>query len=213
MCTRSPKLFPKPSAIASFSNVGQTVNPRAIESAREGAHVCALSFRPDRLYLPCWLVLKTICRVSCLSQFCPPRCFSENPSSTSTTVWPCQAGYWSRNESVLNLMKKLAFAFACFYVSLAAQTTETVSFSAVMLPANEVPAISVSASGSASVLVHVVRDAAGKVASGSVDFGVSYIFPGALTITGLHIHSGRAGVNAPVVIDIISVKTSVTDKI
>ena len=98
-------------------------------------------------------------------------------------------------------MKKLTLAFVCIQLSLVAQTSETVPLSAVMLPSNEVPATTINASGSAAILVHVVRDAAGKVTSGSVDFGVSYNFPGSLTITGLHIHEGRAGANGPVIID------------
>ena len=110
-------------------------------------------------------------------------------------------------------MKKLALAFACLSLSLLAQTSETVALSAVMLPSNEVPATIINASGSAAVLVHVVRDAAGKITSGSVDFGVSYNFQGPLTIAGLHIHNGREGVNGPVVIDtgITGTKTVVDD--
>ena len=36
---------------------------------------------------------------------------------------------------------------------------------------------------------------------GAVDFVVMYTFPGEATVTGLHIHSGVAGVNAPVTIN------------
>ena len=46
-----------------------------------------------------------------------------------------------------------------------------------------------------------MRDAQGKVVSGSVDFNVTAQFSDAFTVTGLHIHNGAAGVNGPVTID------------
>ena len=67
-----------------------------------------------------------------------------------------------------------------------------------MSPANEVPPIAgldVSASGSATILY--TRDANGVVNDGTVIYDVNYRFPGAVTITGLHIHPGAAGVNGP----------------
>ena len=81
--------------------------------------------------------------------------------------------------------------------SLWAQTAETIPFRAVMLPSNEVPAIPINASGAATILLHVVRDAQGQVISASTDFNVSYQFPGEIRFTGLHIHKGRAGENGP----------------
>lgn len=83
---------------------------------------------------------------------------------------------------------------------LLAQTAETIPFRAVLLPSNEIPAVDTTASGAATILIHVVRDNAGNIVSGSVDFDTSYTFPGAVNITGMHIHSGAAGVNGPVVI-------------
>jgi hypothetical protein len=98
-------------------------------------------------------------------------------------------------------MQKL-FGLTLLGVSLAcAQIAETRYFRAILSPANEVPPITgLNASGAATVQVHVVRDAAGAITSGSVDFFVNYTFPAAITLTGLHIHSGPAGVNAPVTI-------------
>jgi uncharacterized protein (TIGR03437 family) len=82
-----------------------------------------------------------------------------------------------------------------------AQTVETIPFRAVLSPANEVPAITdLSASGAGTIWLHVVRDAGGQIVSGSVDFNVDYSFPGEVTLTGMHIHSGAAGVNGPVTI-------------
>lgn len=83
-----------------------------------------------------------------------------------------------------------------------AQTAETRIFRAVLSPANEVPAITdYNASGAATIVAHVVRDASGKIVSGTADFRVSYRLPGEATITGLHIHSGAAGINGPVTLN------------
>ncbi|MBC8165387.1 MAG: CHRD domain-containing protein, partial [Bryobacteraceae bacterium] len=95
------------------------------------------------------------------------------------------------------------FAFSLFFVSIAAfaQSSETIPFRAIMLPQNEVPAVNIAASGTATVWLHVVRDARGQVVSASTDFDVSYRFPGEVQFTGLHIHKGRSGENGPVTID------------
>ncbi len=92
----------------------------------------------------------------------------------------------------------LFFALA---VPVLAQSVETVPFRAVLSSANEVPPVNLAASGTSTVWLHVVRDASGEIVSGSVDFGVRYQFPAAITFTGLHIHSGAAGANGPVVIN------------
>ncbi|MGH9720647.1 MAG: CHRD domain-containing protein, partial [Bryobacteraceae bacterium] len=84
---------------------------------------------------------------------------------------------------------------------LDAQTAETVVFRARMLPSNENPPIDINASGNAIMRAHVVRNAAGEVISGTVDFNVIYTFPGDITFTGLHIHDGVAGINGPVMIN------------
>lgn len=78
---------------------------------------------------------------------------------------------------------------------------ESIPFRVVLSPANEVPPVNLAASGTATVWLHVVRDSSGGVISGSVDFVVRYRFPEAVTFTGLHIHSGAAGANGPVVIN------------
>jgi hypothetical protein len=75
-------------------------------------------------------------------------------------------------------------------------------FRPVMSTAFEVPAINLDAEGAAFIEVRVNRDSqTGAITSGAVVFDVDYRFPAPVTITGLHIHSGPAGVNAPVVID------------
>jgi uncharacterized protein (TIGR03437 family) len=81
------------------------------------------------------------------------------------------------------------------------QTAETIPFRAILSSANEVPPVSLNATGAATVWLHVIRDAQGRVTSASVDFNVSFTLPAANNVVGLHIHPGAAGVNGPVVID------------
>ena len=62
--------------------------------------------------------------------------------------------------------------------------------------------------------VQVNRDPqTGAITSGTVIFDVDYRFPSVVTITGLHIHNGPEGVNAPIVIDtgINGTSTAVTN--
>ncbi len=98
-------------------------------------------------------------------------------------------------------MRNFVLFSALLAAPLLAQTADTVAFRAVLRPENEVPAVNVNASGAATVLLHVVRDANGRIVSGSADFIVNYRLPGAATLTGLHIHRGIAGANGPVTID------------
>ncbi|MFM2124048.1 MAG: hypothetical protein RL328_499, partial [Acidobacteriota bacterium] len=84
-----------------------------------------------------------------------------------------------------------------------ADTLETAYFRADMTTANEVPAITgLTASGRAIIAAHIRRNDAGAIVGGIVDFDVDYNF-GANdgTFSGLHIHSGAAGVNGPVTIN------------
>lgn len=90
----------------------------------------------------------------------------------------------------------LAFAAAAH-----AQTLDTIAFRANMSAANEVPPLELAATGSATILVHPIRNSSGTITSAYVDFNIRYQFPGEITITGLHIHRGIAGANGPVLID------------
>src|SRR5450432_3756297 len=83
---------------------------------------------------------------------------------------------------------------------LMAQSVDTTPFLVVMQPGNEVPPITDTSSANAIIWVHVVKDASGNITSGSVDFDVSTKFSSAVTVTGLHIHNGAAGVSAGIVI-------------
>ncbi|HBY61200.1 MAG TPA: hypothetical protein DEH78_15365, partial [Solibacterales bacterium] len=84
---------------------------------------------------------------------------------------------------------------------LFAQTSQTIPFRAMLSARNEVPPIDSTAAGVATVWVHLMRDGAGAIVSGSVDFDVAYTLPGTATLTGLHIHRGAAGINGPVTVD------------
>jgi len=99
-------------------------------------------------------------------------------------------------------MRLLALFLVLGGVASYAQTTESIPFRAELSPLNEIPIIEgLAASGKATVWLHVVRNAQGDITRAAVDFGVRYNFPGAVTVTGLHIHRGTAAVNGPVVID------------
>ena len=98
-------------------------------------------------------------------------------------------------------MKRLGSTLLLASLSVCAQTAETIPFRAVLLPSNEVPAIDIAASGAATIWLHVVRDAQGRVVSASTDFNVTYQLPGEITLSGLHVHKGAAGVNGPVTIN------------
>lgn len=67
-----------------------------------------------------------------------------------------------------------------------------------LLPANEVPPVpGLAATGAGSVEVFYARDSAGQATEGAVRYNVSYDFPLAVTLTGLHIHPGAAGETGP----------------
>lgn len=109
----------------------------------------------------------------------------------------------------------LAAGVACLCVpGLKADTAQTISFLTTMLPANETPAITDTSVGNVIITLHVVRDSTGTITSGSVDFDVVSKFSGAVTVTGLHIHKGAAGVAGPIVIptDVSSIAVDATGK-
>jgi len=82
---------------------------------------------------------------------------------------------------------------------------ETVTFTAQLSPANEVPPVAnaeSSGSGSATVRFNLTRNTAGSVTAATVDFQVSLTgFPNNTTLTMAHIHNNVAGQNGPIVID------------
>lgn len=89
--------------------------------------------------------------------------------------------------------------FGCALLS--AQTAEVQYFVADMRASNEVPAVETTDNAGAVIVAHVVRDAQGRVVSGTVDFILRATFAAGSNVTGLHIHTGAAGTNGAVVID------------
>ena len=63
-------------------------------------------------------------------------------------------------------------------------------------PSQEVPPIkNLKASAVGSVTFDVTRNASGAITSGEVVFYFNYSFPGAVQVSGLHIHKGAKGAN------------------
>ena len=77
-----------------------------------------------------------------------------------------------------------------------AQTADTAIYRAILLPANQVPAINNSARGIADIVTSVVRDATGQIVSGNIDVLLRTTLAAANTATGLNLHNGIAGQNA-----------------
>ncbi len=78
---------------------------------------------------------------------------------------------------------------------------ETVTAAQLLSPANEVPPVNLNATGGFIVTIVVNRGANGAITGGTVNFLGTVSFPGAVTITGLHIHEGAITVNGPIRID------------
>ena len=74
-------------------------------------------------------------------------------------------------------------------------------FKLVLKPSQEVPAIKgLRADAVGSVTFDLTRDSNGAITSGEVIFYFNYAFPGAVSITGLHVHQGAKGTNGPIVV-------------
>ena len=98
-------------------------------------------------------------------------------------------------------MKSLVFLLAlASSLTLSAQTSDTVFCRAVLLPANEVPAVNNTSRAVADVVASAVRDSTGQIVSGSIDFLVRATLPAAITATGLNLHSGAAGQNGAIAV-------------
>jgi len=110
-----------------------------------------------------------------------------------------------KRSGVLLLALCLFGAAGCGDDNTTAPTNQPMVFTAQLSPANEVPAISNAENtgrGAVQITFHVTRDAAGAVASGTVDFHFQLnAFPSTTTVVGAHIHSAAAGVNGGIVIN------------
>ena len=93
---------------------------------------------------------------------------------------------------------------ACGSDTPTAPSTASAAFSATLLPANEVPAVTGSeagGSGAATVTLHLTKDSAGSVTAATLDVNVTATgFPAGTALTASHIHSAPAGVNGGIVI-------------
>lgn len=87
----------------------------------------------------------------------------------------------------------------------AGPTTTDTSFVLTLTAGQEVPPITnaeAGASGTATIVFHVTRDAAGAITDSTVDFSVILDhFPAGSTARLSHIHTGAAGVAGPVLVD------------
>lgn len=110
----------------------------------------------------------------------------------------------------LGLAVAVALALpACSDDSPAAPTPPTSTaprFAVQLRPTNEVPPITnadASGSGTTTVTLNVTRDAAQQITAATGDFTVTLTgFPAATTLTGAHIHNGRPGANAGVIVNL-----------
>jgi len=99
----------------------------------------------------------------------------------------------------MKLRASLAFML-CLTGPLAGQSVETLYFRAVLLPANEVPAVGSSNKGVADVTVHAVLDSTGQIVSGTVNVVTHVNLTASVAITGMDIWKGAAGQNGSVAI-------------
>lgn len=78
-------------------------------------------------------------------------------------------------------------------------SSNTVVFTATLSPSNEVPPVTnadASGRGTATITMHLTRNASNAIQSGTVDFQfTANSFPSGTLITGAHIHPGAAGTN------------------
>jgi hypothetical protein len=78
------------------------------------------------------------------------------------------------------------------------------TFTAVLLPANEVPAVvgaEATGSGNATITLNFTKDSAGYVTAATFDFAVTVVgFPAGTSLTGAHIHGGAAGTNGGILV-------------
>lgn len=98
----------------------------------------------------------------------------------------------------------LVFGISCDDSPTSPSDPNVAKFTAILLPANEVPPITnadAGASGTMQLTMTVTRDSANNITGATYDFVINYTgFPANTTLTGAHIHNGGAGTNAGVVV-------------
>ena len=85
-------------------------------------------------------------------------------------------------------------------------TSTTTTFTANLLPANEVPPVTnadASSAGTATITLTVTKDNAGYTTSATMNFQITVTgLPAGATVTKAHIHGGPAGANAGIAVDV-----------
>src|SRR5688572_19727917 len=97
-------------------------------------------------------------------------------------------------KRVVLLALVLMSAVSCDDSPTSPSDPNVATFTAILLPSNEVPPITnadVSASGTMQMTMRVTRDAANTITGATYDFTLHMTgFPANTTLTGAHIHNG-----------------------
>lgn len=100
----------------------------------------------------------------------------------------------------------LASALSCDDSPTSPSDPNTARFTAILLPSNEVPAVTnadATASGTMEMTMRVTRDAANNVTGATYDFTLHMTgFPSDTVLTGAHIHNAGPNVNAGIVVPV-----------
>ena len=111
----------------------------------------------------------------------------------------------TRVFSALTAIVAISALTACNDDSPTEPSTETVTFTAQLSPANEVPPVAnaeATGSGTAVVTFVINRDGAGAITSAVAGFNITLAgFPAGTTLTMAHIHRGAIGTNDDIVVD------------
>ncbi len=107
-------------------------------------------------------------------------------------------------KRVAMLALVLVFGISCDDSPTSPSDPNVAKFTAILLPANEVPPVTnadAGASGTMQLTMTVTRDSAQNITGATYDFIVNITgFPANTTLTGAHIHNAGAGTNAGVVV-------------
>jgi CHRD domain len=80
------------------------------------------------------------------------------------------------------------------------------TFTAALLPSNEVPAVTngdAGAAGTVTITFNLTKDSAGTITAATADFSATFSgFPAGSALTAAHIHPGAAGTNGGVLVSL-----------